>query len=84
MTAACKSEIGNLRLRYEITETEVGNGTMYGISITSENENGYKESDAVQSITTNRNELEALCRKMCDGFVTPVTLRDIVADYLNR
>lgn len=51
----------------------------YGVKI---EEKGSGQSCAVPHITTSAERIDQLCELLLSGCVTPVTLRDVVLDWL--
>lgn len=51
----------------------------YGLEVT---EQGSGETCAVPHITTSISRIDALCERVLAGGVTPLTLADVVSDWL--
>ena len=73
---------GELGLTYYLFDTlvemEGARIRRYGIRV----ETSRGEAAAVADISGNRGEVMALLDRLCTGTVTPVTLRDVVSDWL--
>lgn len=82
MNNICLTEVGRLKLSYEITVTVHDGMDFYGIRITSTDENGLTEAKSANDITSDKDKIEALVKLMYLGNVTPVTLEDIVNDFM--
>lgn len=78
----CLTEVGRLKLSYEITVTVHDGISFYGVRITSTDENGLTETKSANDITSDKDKIEALVNLMNLGNVTPVTLEDIVSDFI--
>ena len=69
------------------TKAELGK-TTYGIGVEMytqlPNERTAKERKVVDSVFVNRNEAEKFVDIICRGCVTPVTLEDVIYDYISE
>jgi len=75
----------NYRFTYYLLVEEVtgGKGLIcenYGVKISSDDENG--DQIAIENITMSFNKIEQLLKLLADNFVTPVSLPDILEDWL--
>ena len=56
----------------------------YGLRVTaSQKKNGIIECEEIPFVSTDREEMEALCYTLILNQVTPVSLRDIIDDYIS-
>ncbi len=78
------TEAGSLKLTYEINFTLHGDIKFYGITVTSEDENGVTECKTINDISSDKKSIEALVRLMRSGKVTPTTFEDIISDFMNN
>ena len=73
-TAVC----GEIPVRYFLLEERLEDqAAVYGVSV----ECGGEE-DSVRQLARSRERVEALLDSLARGVVTPVTLRDVVEDWL--
>lgn len=84
--------IGHAILKYYIVTSDVitENSNLQVISFGSEIEMHYEEnncktciSSVVKDITTNKDEIYKFIEKLKNNYVTPISLTEIVDDYLN-
>lgn len=68
-----------IKLTYSITVS--GKGTQYGISVLKE-ENGQIEEKTVNDISHDVKEVTSLIKTLADNKVTPISVLDVVYDYL--
>lgn len=78
---------GSVRIgtaHYSLTSgtCEVLSTETYGVSVTLQREGGAVERCAIEDICCTKGGAQALLRLLCRHTVTPVTLRDVVEDYL--
>lgn len=78
----CNTEIGIIELSYETNITVHENIEFYGINVTSKDENGMTENKAIYDITSDKEKIDALIELIFLGKVTPVTLEDIIDDFI--
>ena len=78
----CNTEIGRLDLSYKITVTQHGGKNYYGVSVTSVDESGATDVKTVNDVTSDIKIAEELVNKLYSGAVTPVTLEDIISDFM--
>ena len=85
ITAVKKRGQPGLKLRYRLTEEmfngEEGNIPTYGVAVTFIR-GDRKERAEVGRISTSREEVAALLERLKKGKARPVSLRDIVEDFL--
>lgn len=55
-------------------------GKWYGIRISSFT----GESESVENIFTSKKEAQEVLKLLCEGLVTPITLRDVLTDYIDE
>lgn len=68
------------RLDYFLIEET---STQYSIEVVKTASSGLAERDSISHITATSCNIDALINLLADGYVTPVTLRDIVLDYIS-
>ncbi len=78
-----KISIANEALTYSLlsSKSSVEDVVCYGISVSSKTSQGIEE-DKIVDITTDYKLARKLYNDIIDGFVTPVSLRDVVEDYI--
>ena len=81
MTKIMSTEIGTLTADYALTERTEDGITQYGIAVRLA-ETG--EEAIVEGISPNREAVEALLEAVSEGGVTPVTLLDVVYDFISE
>lgn len=75
-----QSEYRGLTVRYYLLEEETAEmGTCYGVELRCGD-----ETETVPAITVSRQSAVTLLEALTRGCVTPVTVRDVVDDWLNR
>ncbi|MDO4563266.1 MAG: DUF6514 family protein [Clostridia bacterium] len=81
-----KAEEGDLQVRYYIRKEDAGENefhrVMYGIGAEYESEAYGNESAYVREVTSDEKFARKLFEKMCDMSVTPMTLKDVMAELL--
>ena len=81
-TETIKTEKGKMGLCYEITVTPHSEVDFYGISVVSLSENGLCDQTTVNDISSDRDAVEALMELMRVCEVTPLTVMDVVEDFI--
>ena len=66
-------------LSYELLETESEDGKEYGIRIS-----GMGDTAEHKRVFTDKKEAQKFLRLLCRCTVTPVTLSDVLTDYLDE